>query len=184
MAQRTCEIEGCEGVHLAKGWCSVHYQRWWKHGSPLTDLRRTVKMSCEVEGCERVVRSRGWCETHYMRWWRHGGPLAGGPSPGFAVRFIWHAVQYTGSDCLEWPYARNEDGYGRITLTGRRSQSASRLVLELTQGPALGRQAAHAPVWCRNRSCVNPHHLRWATHAENMLDKALDNAYEKAYPVG
>lgn len=38
MAQGTCSIEGCERGHLARGWCSVHYRRWRKHGDPLTLL--------------------------------------------------------------------------------------------------------------------------------------------------
>lgn len=35
MAERTCSIEGCNRpVHNVRGWCSMHYQRWWKNGDP------------------------------------------------------------------------------------------------------------------------------------------------------
>lgn len=30
-----CQVEGCEGRHYARGWCSKHYQRWRLHGDPL-----------------------------------------------------------------------------------------------------------------------------------------------------
>jgi hypothetical protein len=29
-----CTIEGCNKKHLARGYCSVHYTRWWTKGSP------------------------------------------------------------------------------------------------------------------------------------------------------
>lgn len=35
MADRRCSIEGCDAVHLARGWCTAHYKRWKRHGNPL-----------------------------------------------------------------------------------------------------------------------------------------------------
>lgn len=35
MAKRTCSIDGCEKPHLARGWCSMHYERWKHHGDPM-----------------------------------------------------------------------------------------------------------------------------------------------------
>lgn len=37
MAERTCNIEGCDRKHYAKGLCAAHYQRWRKHGDPYYD---------------------------------------------------------------------------------------------------------------------------------------------------
>ena len=34
MAKRTCSIDGCERAHECRGWCSMHYQRWKRHGHP------------------------------------------------------------------------------------------------------------------------------------------------------
>jgi len=34
VAQGTCSIEGCSNRAYARTWCSKHYQRWLKHGSP------------------------------------------------------------------------------------------------------------------------------------------------------
>lgn len=40
MPDRTCSIDGCTKPHLARGLCSSHYQRWWKHGNALAPLAR------------------------------------------------------------------------------------------------------------------------------------------------
>lgn len=33
MAKGTCSIEGCGKPHYGRGWCSMHYWRWRRHGS-------------------------------------------------------------------------------------------------------------------------------------------------------
>src|SRR3990167_10780590 len=32
---RTCSVETCEKPSRQRGWCHMHYIRWWKHGDPL-----------------------------------------------------------------------------------------------------------------------------------------------------
>jgi hypothetical protein len=29
---KTCSVEGCGGVHYARGWCMAHYWRWYRGG--------------------------------------------------------------------------------------------------------------------------------------------------------
>lgn len=73
-------------------------------------------------------------------------------------------------DCVEWPFGPSR----RIYINGRNRQ-VSALVLELTVGPApAGMEACHQAVICHNPRCVNPAHLRWDTHQNNMRDKLLD----------
>ena len=43
MSERTCSIEGCQRVHLARGWCRVHYMRHRRTGS--TSDRPTVTVA-------------------------------------------------------------------------------------------------------------------------------------------
>lgn len=36
IGMQTCSIEGCPGAVKSRGWCRVHYLRWYFHGDPLT----------------------------------------------------------------------------------------------------------------------------------------------------
>lgn len=39
----TCNIDGCDKPHEARGWCNRHYNRWRKFGDPLGTAYRTVE---------------------------------------------------------------------------------------------------------------------------------------------
>jgi hypothetical protein len=36
---RTCDIEGCERKHYARGWCSPHYHQWRRTDDPISKAR-------------------------------------------------------------------------------------------------------------------------------------------------
>lgn len=40
-----CSVDGCDGDHVAKGWCGTHYTRWRVTGDPLTDRPPGVNIS-------------------------------------------------------------------------------------------------------------------------------------------
>lgn len=42
MVQRTCSVDGCVRPYCAKGWCQLHYRRWWSTGS--TELREGTRL--------------------------------------------------------------------------------------------------------------------------------------------
>jgi hypothetical protein len=72
-----CSVHGCEREVTTRGWCTAHYQRWWRSGDVRADVpigarppRDTAR--CAVDACDREVASRGWCATHYKRWQRNG----------------------------------------------------------------------------------------------------------------
>lgn len=135
---------------------------------------------CSISGCKRNAHylekgSRGFCQHHYGRWKRHGDPLGGrgyGSSPGEPMRWLLEtASQYTGDDCLIWPFARWKEGYAKVR-EGRSYRYASRVLCEKVHGepPTPGHQAAHS---CGkgHEGCINPNHLSWKTVSENQMDR-------------
>lgn len=62
MAQRTCTIGDCDRKYLARGMCSLHYQRDRSRRGP----------ECSLEGCSEAVIAKGLCRLHYNRVLRNG----------------------------------------------------------------------------------------------------------------
>lgn len=60
-----CSIAGCGRVVLARGWCRMHYLRWYKHGSP-----DVVKDSSEgiAKAAEANRRHGLWRHPMYPTW--------------------------------------------------------------------------------------------------------------------
>ena len=73
---KQCSIAGCERKVTARGFCQLHYFRWWAHGSPHTVLRKPRiinRKECSVDGCTELETTRGMCHRHYMAWYHRGG---------------------------------------------------------------------------------------------------------------
>lgn len=78
-----CAVAECGSPAMARGWCSMHYQRWRSHGDAThTPLRHgspaAEERTCSVADCERILvppHGRGMCGLHYKRWMRNGAPV-------------------------------------------------------------------------------------------------------------
>lgn len=55
--RKACTVEGCRKQHVARGYCRMHYQRWWKYGTP----DRTKYYSTPAEAFEARTEWRGDC---------------------------------------------------------------------------------------------------------------------------
>lgn len=78
---RYCSIDDADctaGAKVeARGWCSLHYQRWHAHGDPLwrpEPKACSIGQDCTVSG----KLARGLCAKHYSRLRKYGDPLKTG----------------------------------------------------------------------------------------------------------
>lgn len=86
---------------------------------------------------------------------------------------FWSKVALPNAEgCMLWTDVPASGGYGRFRI-GSRKVLAHRLSLILALGPPpeADMEAAHG---CRNRLCVAPDHLRWATRTANQRDRHRD----------
>ena len=94
---------------------------------------------------------------------------------GERLKLFWDSVEKT-ETCWLWKLAKNEDGYGRVSIK-HKQYNAHRISLELHLARPLrdGFRALHeSHDICGNRHCVNPAHLREGTMKENMIDRVKD----------
>lgn len=71
MADRVCSVSDCDRQVKCRGWCSTHYNRWFRNGDPQVSLAVAVKnpgLACREPECERRASARGLCDSHYKRW--------------------------------------------------------------------------------------------------------------------
>lgn len=131
-----------------------------------------MTQGCSIAGCGKRVLARGWCDMHYTRWRRHGDPLGGGVPHGEPLQHLNEVVlAHEGNECLTWPYATNDKGYGQIRFDGK-TRTVHRLVCISAHGepPTPEHEAAHS---CGNGhlGCVAKRHLSWKTVAGNAADR-------------
>lgn len=129
---------------------------------------------CPIDGCNRSVRKRGYCANHYEKYVRRAPDFQlVRLGVGTQVPWLKEHVSYVGDDCLKWPFAFYKDGRGQVTINNHTLQ-AHREMCRLAHGepPTPKHDAAHL---CGkgHEGCVNPKHLAWKTHTENMADQLV-----------
>ena len=123
----------------------------------------TIISLCDEPGCASTRRARGLCSMHYQRLMKTG-TTAAPPRKTPSERF-WEKVNKT-PDCWVWTAATYSNGYGHFGLSAERGAIAHRFAWEELRGPIPdGALLDHI---CHNRLCVNPQHLRIATHKQNV----------------
>lgn len=145
--------------------------------------------TCSAHGCNRDVNCKELCKHHYDKSRReshlgHARRMArrvkDKPNVKTAAEFLRDLGRSPSDDCIDWPYSVMSNGYGTVRFEGRVT-TAHRAALIVWKGypPSPEHQAAHEPLICHNRKCVNPRHLSWKTKSENEADKLLDGTVPK-----
>lgn len=175
MGHTQCSIADCPNRHLAKGYCSKHYTRNLRYGSPFALSRDNDPKTCTFEDCSEPYYGNGLCSKHWQRKARNG-------DPGIVIRIrnsdaerFWSKIDKNGpipshlpelGPCWVWTSPSvNPRGYGAFRL-GKSHVQAHRYAYELLEKPIPdGLTIDHL---CWNILCVNPAHLEPVTMAENL----------------
>lgn len=177
---KTCSIPECDRVVMARGWCSRHYQRWFRHGDPLLGNANVERpgASRTCGNCDGPHYGHGLCIACWTRMRRHGDLTPRYRRvAGTAEERLLAGIDVRGSEeCWPWR-GKTSRGYGRLVVDGQARQ-AHRLAYEHFVGPIpVGMDIDHVchndsgcvggP--CSHRRCCNPSHLEPATRAENVM---------------
>ncbi len=97
-----------------------------------------------------------------------------GPHKRSLADRYWAKVRKTKTHWF-WTASVDKDGYGQIGSGDGRERKAHQLALEFAEvsRPTPSAFALHK---CRERRCVNPNHLYWGDHEQNMLDVRKDGS--------
>lgn len=171
----TCSFSGCGHPENRWGLCAAHVAQR-RRGTPLTDVRRVKDLpdTCTVDDCDLPHRSSGYCQAHYAQTLRGQEPHDFTPQGlPLAVRMERYTDKSQGGECWQWTGPLNDSGYGEIGVGGRDGEKvrAHRAAWIRAHGPIpTGMILDHL---CGNRACVNPDHLRLATHEVNAYNRTV-----------
>ena len=79
-APATCTVDDCDRKPRARGWCSLHYQRWSRTGDPLGSQGRSERVDAWQHGSRRGYDLGCRCfpcrreNNRYINRWRAGVP--------------------------------------------------------------------------------------------------------------
>lgn len=133
---------------------------------------------CSAPDCGKAIASvaYGLCAMHDRRRRVHGDinfSKTNYPRRGQVDAFLESLFHSEADECVIWPFRKDPDGRGRVRRN-KKGYLASRYICEQHHGkaPSPSHEAAHS-CGMAHIGCVNPKHLRWATHVDNESDKVL-----------
>lgn len=134
---------------------------------------------CKIKSCDKKHQAKGFCQMHYTRLQRHGDPLTRlyGKGLSFIEKTVKKAKKKKIKKCIEWPYSKTSEGYGKVQPKGRSVYAHRHALTLFTSKNPKHKLACHGV--CHNRACVNPHHLSWQTPKKNVRDMERDGTKQQ-----
>lgn len=102
---------------------------------------------------------------------------------GKAIQFLRKHLNCKHDNCILSPFSINaESGYSYMGWNGEMYR-AHRLMCILAHGEPSNQklEASHS---CHKPACINPNHLSWKTHQENIRDKIANGTISQANRYG
>ncbi len=174
-----CSVSLCLRPMYSRNLCSPHYHRLRKTGDVRANVpirtRRKSEEECSIADCDRAHYGLGLCSRHYNRAHKKNDPeYIPTKTPREWVKFFIESGTFP-DECVEWPYGKNDSkNYGGFITPYSRRAHASILWLTAGEPPEGKPYALHS---CDNPPCVNPKHLRWGNHQENMDDAVFRDRF-------
>lgn len=169
--QRTCAVQECGNPAHTRGWCRLHYQRWYRHGDALWTPTPPIRpLTCTVDGCVRDNHKRGLCTLHAGRYYAKGsvGPVEPIKEQGSVAAHISRQVPLMRpATCrTDWPFSRQKGRPAAWDAVAKRNVLAVHYAYRILHGH-WPKQLNHI---CHNGECWNPYHVYEGTQRENMQD--------------
>lgn len=146
-----------------------------------------VGNTCQHDNCNKKHHAKGYCSAHYQQLIKYGEiKIAPRKSNyGEGLQWLFNHIWYDDKiNCLTWPYVIDRHGRGRVSYNGRQWQ-AHRLMCVLAKGkPPFEKAEATHTCGKGHEACINPNHLVWKDHLENMLDRVVHNTLAKGSRQG
>jgi hypothetical protein len=134
---------------------------------------------CIIEGCDKIHYGRGYCRNHWERFNKYNNPL-GGLNPLIRPsKFFYEVVlNYESDECLDWPFALNDLGYGSFYYKKVDMGVYRAVCLEIFGNPPSDEKsfAIHS---CGRPPCCNKRHIRWGSRSDNEMDKTMHGTSNK-----
>lgn len=94
----------------------------------------------------------------------------------------WNKIAITGpNDCWIWTGSCDSRGYGQIRVSRNYAPRVTRVMLAWVDGIEIPDKDTFVLHSCDIPSCVNPMHLRWGSHKENVRDAVGRKRYKNNF---